>query len=37
MAKVPKPGGANESVGRSGKGQSILVDSFQKKTEAGEK
>ena len=36
MAKVPSPGGANRSVRRYGKGQSILVDSFEKKPKLGE-
>ena len=36
MAKVPYPRGTNGSVGRYGKGQSILVESFGEKTEAGE-
>ena len=32
MPKVNYPGGADGSIGRYGKGQSILVDIFMKKT-----
>ena len=35
MPKVTYPGGANGSVGRYSKGQSILVDSFEKKRNLG--